>query len=197
MRTRLVLVATLGTCGGLFGASGNSTCRDGLEVDATGLRELALRISPGQVRILGTADKRVRVRCELGVDQNPSQTKINWSGSVSSARLTIEGPIGGNQKYRLEVPKQSDLILRVKAGDVSVRGVEGNKDVEMMAGDLKIEVGQPGDYAEIDTAVRAGDLHALPFNQKRGGLFRSFKRHNSQGKYKLHATLGAGNLTLE
>jgi len=190
------LAALAVASGVLCGASDSSTCRDGFEVNAVGMRELFLKINPSQVRIVGTQDKKVRVRCELR-DEDPSRVKIQWSGGVSSARLTVSGGRAQNQKFRIEVPEHSDLTVRVTAGDVSIRGVEGSKDVEMTAGDLKIEVGRPGDYSMVDTSVRVGDLDAIAFGQKKGGLFRSFNRRNSYGKYTLHASLGAGNLTLE
>ena len=181
----------------LCGADSGSNCRDGFEVSAAGVRELALHVNPGDVRILGTADQRVRVRCEMKDSEDPSRTRIRWSGGVSSARLTIEGGTWHGHIYRIEVPERSDLLVRVKAGDVSVRGVEGSKDIEMLAGDLKIELGRADDYALVETSVRVGDLRAKAFGTRKDGLFRSFTRHFSQGKYNLRASLMAGSLTLE
>ncbi|MEP7366105.1 MAG: hypothetical protein ABI972_22835 [Acidobacteriota bacterium] len=197
MRAQLVYAAAMGMAGALYGANSGSTCRDGFEVGAAGIRELALDVEPGAVRILGTKDQRVRVSCEIKGNEDPSRTKIRWSAGVNSARVTIGGGSWDGHKYRIEVPERSDLIVRVTAGDVSVRGVEGSKDVEMTAGDLKIELGRPDDYEHVEMSVRAGDLRAKAFRVRKGGLFRSFSRHYSRGKYKLHASLGAGNVTLE
>jgi len=47
----------------------------------------------------------------------------------------------------------------------------------------------------VDASVNAGDVEASPFGESHGGLFRSFKKSGS-GKYKLHAHVGAGDLTL-
>jgi hypothetical protein len=196
MRAQIVCAAVFGISGVLH-AGAASTCRDGLEVSAAGIRQLAFHIKPGDVRILGTKDNRVRVSCEMTGSEDPAKTKIGWTQGVSSARITVGGGSWDGHKYRIEVPEHMDLVVRVPAGNVSLRGVEGNKDVEMTAGDLTIELGRADDYAYVDTSVRAGDLHARAFRVKKGGLFRSFSRHFSPGKYNVHASLGAGNLTLE
>jgi hypothetical protein len=197
MRAQSLLAAAVVTSGAMFGANSASTCREGFEVGAVGIRELALSVKPSQVRILGTPDKKVRVRCEVPEGYDPSHTRIDWSGGVSSARLTVRGGGTNNYKILIEVPENTDLTVRVKAGDVSVRGVAGNKDIEMMAGDLKIQLGRPDDYSTIDTSVRIGDLEAIAFRKRKGGFFRSFTRHYSPGKYKLHASLLVGNLRIE
>jgi hypothetical protein len=41
-----------------------------------------------------------------------------------------------------------------------------------------------------------GELSAQPFNVDKGGLFRSFKMQGA-GVYKVHAHVGAGDLTLK
>lgn len=200
MGSRFLLASLLGLGGAyshLSAGTSASTCRDGFEVNAAGVRELALSVKPSEVRILGTPDKKVRVRCEIPEGHDPGKTRIEWSGGVSSARLTIRGGGHSNYEFWIEVPDTTDLMVRVKAGDVTVRGVRGNKDIEMMAGDLKIQLGRPDDYSTIDTSVRVGDLKAPAFGKHKGGFFRSFTRHYSRGKYKLHASLFVGSLRLE
>ena len=95
----------------------------------------------------------------------------------------------------IHLPKTCDLYLRVPAGDVSVEGISGNKDIELHAGDLSIRVGDPLEYAHVDASVNAGDVEASPFGESHSGLFRSFQKSGA-GKYRLHAHVGAGDLTL-
>ena len=73
--------------------------------------------------------------------------------------------------------------------------IRGNKDIEMHAGDVDIDVGRPEDYKHVDAALWAGDLTATPFHVNKGGLFRSFD-WNGNGPYRLHAHLMAGDLRL-
>jgi hypothetical protein len=46
-----------------------------------------------------------------------------------------------------------------------------------------------------DAPVMSGDLETAPFGESHGGLFRSFEKSGS-GRYKLHAHVRAGDLTL-
>jgi hypothetical protein len=105
------------------------------------------------------------------------------------------GAIKDGPEIIVEVPKTSDLFVRMPFGDLTLEGVTGDKDVELHAGDLSIEVGNAADYGRVDASVNAGDINAGPFGESRDGLFRSFQKTGA-GRYKLHAHLGAGDLML-
>jgi hypothetical protein len=81
------------------------------------------------------------------------------------------------------------------AGDLRVGDVEGNKDIEVRAGSLELSSLRPQDYAKADFSVRIGDVIAPIFKEAKSGLWRSFKAYGP-GKYRLHAHVGVGDLTL-
>jgi hypothetical protein len=81
------------------------------------------------------------------------------------------------------------------AGQLEVKGVTGNKDLELHAGELDVEIGRREDYARVDASVMTGEVDAAPFEISKGGLFRSFE-WKGPGKYRLHAHAGAGQVTL-
>jgi len=81
------------------------------------------------------------------------------------------------------------------AGEMNVNGISGDKDVELHAGQLTMELGKPEDYAHVDASVLSGDLEASAFDVSKGGLFRSFDR-SGPGKYRVHAHVGAGQIEL-
>jgi hypothetical protein len=93
------------------------------------------------------------------------------------------------------VPKNTGLYLRMPAGEVSLSGVTGDKDVSIHAGDLNISVGDPKDYREVDCSVSAGDLNAGPFGVSKDGLFRSFHQ-TGNGAYRLRVHTAAGDINL-
>ena len=95
----------------------------------------------------------------------------------------------------IEVPERSDLFVRLTAGDLRIEDIRGNKDVELYAGDARIDVGRAEDYHTVDASVWAGDIHAAPFHVSKGGLFRSFD-WSGKGPYRLHAKLKAGDIRL-
>ena len=67
--------------------------------------------------------------------------------------------------------------------------------MQLHFGELIVHVGDPAEYAHVDASVNSGGIEAKPFGEDHGGLFRSFEK-TGNGKYRLHAHVGAGDLTL-
>jgi len=112
-------------------------------------------------------------------------------GSVATIRT--EGPTK-RARIVIEIPARSDLYLRMRAGDVRIAGIEGNKDIHMTAGDLRIDV-LPESYSHVHASVTFGDLRAHALGISKDGIGSSFE-WSGAGKYILHASLFAGDLTL-
>jgi hypothetical protein len=154
------------------------------------------RLSSGEYAIKAGNTNRifVRWRNEDSSDLKDLQKiKIDVSVSGSDALIRTEGPTK-HVKTIIEVPMHSDLYLRMRAGDVRVSGIEGNKNIHLTAGDLKIDV-QPESYSYVRGAVTFGDLNAGPLGISKDGIKSSFEWHGG-GKYKLDASLFAGDLNL-
>jgi hypothetical protein len=113
---------------------------------------------------------------------------------ASNAIVYLSGS-GNNFGAEIELPERTDLTLRLSAGDLNVRRLEGNKDVDLWAGDVTIEVGEPQRYRKVDATVRVGQITAMPFNLTKGGLFRSVA-YAGKGPYELRVRLFAGDLKL-
>jgi hypothetical protein len=97
--------------------------------------------------------------------------------------------------FTILVPRQSDLYVRLSAGELRIDDIRGSKDVELHAGDARIDVGRAEDYNSVDASVWVGDLNAAPFDVFKGGLFRSFD-WKGKGSFRLHAKLNVGDLRL-
>ena len=149
-----------------------------------------IRVSAGGYTISGTDSDAIVVNCDQA-----SRARVRIKTSDSGADVSITDTPHGNFHASIEVPRRSDLWVRLSAGELKIENVEGNKDVESAAGDVYIEVPRPEDYGHRDASVTAGDLDASAFEVSKGGLFRSFQQEG-KGKYRLHAHVGAGNLTL-
>src|SRR5205823_6249789 len=117
--------------------------------------------------------------------------RITTSGT--SATIRTDGSLK-NSRFVIELPPRSDIRLNVHAGDVKITGIEGNKEVQMTAGDLDIDIGS-GSYNRIEASTTFGDLDAHPLHISKGGIGRSFK-WNGPGQYELRAHLFAGDLKL-
>ena len=156
---------------------------------------LRLHLQSGDFRVVGRADNKLAVRLEGRNASNAQDLTVRFKRTDNDADLRISGGPRNGLEVTIEVPSSATLCVRMPAGDLTVDGVSGDKDVELHAGDLTIAVGNAADYGRVDASVIAGDLEARPFNESHGGLFRSFEKRGA-GKYKLHAHVGAGDLTL-
>src|SRR5713226_1623187 len=156
--------------------------------------DVHMNLSAGDYRIAGAKENRIQVRWKVRSAKDLPRVRVQADVKGSEATLTTDGVRNGFE-VDIQVPTRSALRVRLTAGDLTVEGIEGNKDIESHAGDLTIDVGRAEDYSRVDASLWAGDLEAPPFNVSKGGLFRSFdcKGH---GVYTLHGHLKAGDLRL-
>jgi hypothetical protein len=153
-------------------------------------RHLTMRLRAGDYEIVGVDSPGIRVKCAL--DDEPADVKI----SLAAGDLRVYGGSNHSVHVRIEIPRTTDLVIRLTAGDMRVSGVTGDKDVELRAGDLTISVEHPEEYRVAEGSVLAGDLRADAFGITKDGLFRHFRKDNPKGRYRLRAELLAGDLTL-
>jgi hypothetical protein len=156
--------------------------------------EIHMNLSAGDYRISGAKENRIHVLWKVRNAEDLSRVRVQADVKGSEATLLTDGVRNGFE-VEIHVPTRSGLRVRLSAGDLTVEGIEGNKDIESHAGDLTIDVGRAEDYRRVDASLWAGDLDAPPFNVSKGGLFRSFD-WKGNGAYTLHAHLKAGDLRL-
>jgi hypothetical protein len=171
---------------------------DSLERSFTSGGTVRLDLSAGDYTLTSGEDKRIRVVWRTRDVEALNQTRVRVTVRDREAAIMTSGPRRfGNSHFRvqIELPRRSDLLLRMTAGDLSIAGIEGHKDVLLRAGDLTIEVADPAQYKQVNASVTAGDISARPFGFSTGGLFRNFA-HTGPGRYQLRARLWAGDLKL-
>ena len=158
--------------------------------------KIELHIRSGEIRIVGSDSEKLTVDISGKNSDNISDLRCVLTSESRRTKLRISGGPHNDLTIEVHIPRNSDLYARIPAGDVTVEKVVGSKDVELYAGDLTIEVGNPADYARADASVLSGDLSASPFGEFHSGLFRSFSK-SGPGKYTRHAHIAAGDLTLK
>lgn len=157
--------------------------------------QLNMYLRSGDVRVVGTNDNKISVRVDAKNLEKARQVKVVFDRSDNSGELRVSGGPKNDTQIVVEVPKATGLFVRMPAGQLEISDVIGDKDVQIHAGQLILHVGDPADYSHVDASVMTGDIDAPPFHEDHGGLFRSFHK-DGNGKYKLHAHVGAGDLTL-
>ena len=156
---------------------------------------IRMDLAAGEYHISGSPDNRIRL--EWSVRDAAQLPRVQARADVHGrdASITTDGPSNKGLNVAIQVPQQADLYVRLTAGDLRIDGIQGNKDVELHAGDVRIDVGRAQDYHNVDASVWAGEIRAAPFQVHKEGLFRSFD-WSGKGPYRLHAKLKAGDLRL-
>ncbi len=157
--------------------------------------QLHVQVRSGELVVKGIDENKVRVHFDGRKSDELKDVEVSLNISGSDGQLKISGGPRNDFRITIEVPKVVDLRLRMPFGDATVERLTGDKDIELHAGDLTVDIGDANDYAHVEASVMSGDLDARPFNVSKDGLFRSFEK-SAGGKHRLHAHVGAGDLTL-
>jgi hypothetical protein len=157
--------------------------------------KLRMHVRSGEVHILGADQDKISVEVSGKKANEARDLRIHVKERGGATDLRISGGPRKDITITIHIPRNTDLYARIPGGEVRVEGVTGNKDIELHGGELVVAVGNAADYAHIDASVYIGELDGHPFGEEHGGFFRSFHKEGS-GKYRLHAHVGAGQLTL-
>jgi len=153
-----------------------------------------IHLDAGDYEVRSAPDNHVRVT----MTGNTGNATVEVAVAGAHADVTVKGTSHTNFKCVIEVPKVSDVAIRLSAGDLDVGVIAGSKDIESTAGDVRIAVGQPDDYGKVDASVKVGDLSPGPFGgSKKEGFISQSVNWSGKGKYTLHASLGAGDLKMK
>ena len=155
---------------------------------------LRMDLCSSGVEIRGVEENVVRLSYRS--EKDTSEVKVRLKTSGSEGTLEVDRCPHDNFRITVEVPRLADLHVRMLAGQLDVKGITGNKDLELNFGELGVDVGKTEDYAHVDASVVTGEGDGAPFDVSKGGLFRSFERKGA-GKYRLHAHVGAGQVSFK
>jgi hypothetical protein len=157
--------------------------------------KIRLHLEAGGYTIQPTDSEKIVVRFHTNSDEKQNQTKVRIEPGASTANVYISNTPRNHFTATIEVPRRSNLWVRLSAGDLSVEDVDGDKNIEMWAGQMSITVAHPEAYGHRDASVVAGSLEASAFNISKGGLFRSF-REEGPGKNSFHAHVTTGEIDI-
>lgn len=166
-----------------------------VQVDFPSGGSLKMSLCSSGAKIIGVDKGQIRVAYSSGGEKDLSKVTIRVKTSGSTGVVEVARCPNDNFRITVEVPRTVELYVRMTAGQLDVEDVAGSKDLEMTAGEMNVEVGRAEEYASVHGSVTTGEVDAPTFNVNKGGLFRSFER-KGPGRYRLHAHVGAGQLTL-
>ena len=161
---------------------------------------LMIESKPAGLHIVGTDQETIHVSCTAHDDETAADVAIHFSPTATGGKLSIEGGHSehGNNgiEITIEVPRRTNVSVRMLAGQVTVEGVKGDKDFDLGAGQITINSIHAGDYRNVEASVGAGEVQARAFGTERGGLFRRFSKQYPNGEYRLRAHVTTGQIEL-
>jgi len=153
---------------------------------------IEMQLDGGDYIIRADPDDHIRV----SFAGNTGNATADLSATGTHANLTIKDTPHSNFRATIELPGTADITVHLTGGNLEIGAITGNKDIDSKAGNVTITIPNTNDYGAVDAAVKVGNLTGGPFGDSGSGLSPHLT-WSGPGKYKLHASLGAGNLEMK
>jgi hypothetical protein len=152
-----------------------------------------IHLDAGDYEVRAASDNHVRVT----MTGRTGSATVDVAVDGRHADVTVRHTSRTSFKCIVEVPKISDVAIRLSAGDLDVGTITGSKDIQSTAGDVRIAVGNLDEYANVDASVSVGDLSGGPFGDADGQFISHSIKKTGKGKHTFRVHLGAGDLKLD
>ena len=158
-----------------------------------------VRLTVGDLHIKrGDSDKiRLQYTVKSRRESHVKEARVDFNVSGNDAKLEFHAPGSGNTQFdvELEVPANTHLDVNQKVGDLSVESIEGDKDLNLGVGDIRIATGHSR-YRLVKASTGIGDVNSDGYGETHGWLGKTLK-YQGDGKYELRAHVGVGDIKLE
>jgi hypothetical protein len=156
-----------------------------------------LHMRYGDLTVLPARTDHISIRYKMQSEHSDFIPKIATRFEIgpSTAVLRIDAPRDGSVDVELTVPRNSNLLLRVAAGDIVIGPIDGDKNVETYAGDIRIELPEQFDTGPVDARTHAGDVIS-PWGKPHGWVGGALK-YDGGGKHSIRAHTYAGDIELK
>jgi hypothetical protein len=156
---------------------------------------IRLHLEAGGYTITPGDSENIVVTCRAPREEQLKRVKVEIKPTAAGADVYVSETPHNNFQATVEVPRHANLWVRLSAGELDIGRVEGDKNVEVRAGRIQIDIPHPELYGHSDASVLTGSIESSAFDVSKGGLFRSFERQGP-GKYRLHAHVMTGEIDL-
>ncbi len=160
---------------------------------------LHVRLSVGDLHIKRSDSNQIRLHYTVKSrrESRVKEAHVDIEIRGRDAHIEFHAPSGGNTQFdvELEVPQTTNLDVHEKVGDLTVENLEGDKDLELGVGDIRVAADRAG-YHLVRASAGIGDVNSDGYGETSGWLGKTLKYHGD-GKYELRAHVGVGDITLE
>jgi hypothetical protein len=160
---------------------------------------LHVHVSVGDVHVRRGADNKIHLRYTIKSrhESNVKEARADLDVRGNDAKLEFHAPSGGNTQFEveLEVPASTNLDVHQKVGDLTVEEVDGDKDLDLGVGDIRVS-SDHARYRLVHASAGIGDVNGDGYGETSGWLGKTLK-YRGEGKYELRARVGVGDINLE
>jgi hypothetical protein len=158
-----------------------------------------LRLNVGDLHILrGDSDKiRLHYTVKSWSESHVKDAHVDIDLHGRDANIEFRAPTSGNTQFdvELEVPQNTNLDVHEKVGDLRIEDIEGDKDLQLGIGDIRVAYGR-GAYHLVRASTSIGDVNTSTGDVSAGFLGKTLK-YQGDGKYELRAHVSIGDISLE
>jgi hypothetical protein len=158
-----------------------------------------VRLSVGDMHIRRGDSNKISLRYTVKSrrERNLKDAHVDFDVRGNDATIEFHAPSGANTQFdvELEVPEKTNLDVHEKVGDVTVEDVEGDKDLTLSVGDIRV-TNEREAYRLVNASAGIGDVNGDGYGETSGWLGKTLKYHGD-GKYELRAHVGVGDIRLE
>jgi hypothetical protein len=160
---------------------------------------LHVRMSVGDLHIRRGDSTKIRLQYTVKSrrESHVKEARVDFNVSGNDATVEFHAPGSGNTQFdvELEVPANTHLDVHQKVGDLTVESIEGDKDLSLGVGDIRIS-SEHSRYRLVKASTGIGDVNSDGYGETHGWLGKTLK-YQGDGKYELRAHVGVGDIKLE
>jgi DUF4097 and DUF4098 domain-containing protein YvlB len=158
-----------------------------------------VRLSVGDLHIKRGESNQIRLHYTVKSwrESHVKDAHVDIDVHGRNADIEFHAPTSGNTQFdvELEVPQNTNLEVHEKVGDLRIEEIEGDKDLELGVGDIRVAFGRAA-YHLVRASTSIGDVNTSTGDVSAGLLGKTQKYHGD-GKYELRAHVSIGDITLE
>jgi hypothetical protein len=162
-----------------------------------GMVHLRMTVGDLHVKRGGSNQIRMHYTVKSWSESRVKAAHVDIDVNGRNANIEFHASTGGNTQFdvELEVPQNTNLDVYEKVGDLRIQDIEGDKDLELGVGDIRVASGRAA-YHVVRASTSIGDVNGEGYGETSGWLGKTLK-YEGNGKYELRAHVSIGDITLD
>lgn len=159
-----------------------------------------VRFSVGDIHVKRGDSSKIKLQYTVKSrrESNVKDAHVDFDVKGNDASIELHAPSGGNTEFEvvIEVPANTNLDVHEKVGDMTIDNIEGDKDLDLDVGDIRVVTPGQSMYKLVRASTGIGDVDSGGYGETSGWLGKTLK-YRGDGKYELRAHVGVGDIRLE